>query len=71
MCLVIARLLAFGNNHISFAYNSVLIYSLLMLVTFVSILLAYQTEDIKAGTAKANANIFCKCSKIIAVLTFF
>ena len=68
VCLVIAGLLAFGYSHISFAYNAVLTYSLLMLVTFVSILLAYRANNI---VCKAKNNIFCKCSKIIAVLTFF
>ncbi len=71
VCLVIAGLLAFGNRSISFAYSTVLIYSLLMLVSFVSILLAYQTKDKNNMVYKAKANIFCKCSKIIAVLTFF
>lgn len=71
VCFTIAGLLAFGNSHISFAYNAVLTYSLLMLVSFVSILLAYQIEDKNDMVYKTNGNIFCKCSKIIAVLSFF
>lgn len=66
LCCIISGFLALGNSSIFFANDSILMYVILMVFSFVLILVGY-TSQIEAD--KNDDNKFCKCMKIVSLFS--
>lgn len=66
LCCIISGYLALGNNSIFFANDSILVYVILMAVSFTLMLVGCES---KIEVNKNDTDKFCKCMKIVSVLS--
>lgn len=66
ICCIISGFSALGNSNILFANDSVLMYVILMVFSFVLILVGYTSQ---IETDKNDDNKFCKCMKIVSLFS--
>lgn len=66
LCCIISGYLALGNNSILFANDSILVYVILMAVSFALMLVGCES---KIEVNKNDTDKFCKCMKIVSVLS--
>lgn len=66
LCCIISGYLSLGNNSIVFAKDSIMVYVILMIVSFALMLVGCQA---RIETNKNDTDKFCKCTKIVSVVS--
>lgn len=66
LCCIISRYLALGNNSILFVNDSILVYVILMVVSFALMLVGHES---KIEVNKNDTDKFCKYMKVVSVLS--